>query len=70
LLGVGEGLLGFGQGGQGSHFFELQVLWFVKRPRSGGIGAEVVRSMFSRLGDLGEDAGEKLEDIESLTLGV
>jgi hypothetical protein len=26
--------------------------------------------MFSRLGDLREDAGEKLEDIESLTLGV
>jgi hypothetical protein len=26
--------------------------------------------MLSRLGDLREDAGEKLEDIESLTLGV
>jgi hypothetical protein len=26
LLGVGEGLLGFGQGGQGSHGSELRVL--------------------------------------------
>ena len=26
--------------------------------------------MLSRLGDLGEDAGEKLEDVEGLALGV
>ena len=34
--------------------------------RSRGVGAQVVDAMLSRLGDLREDSGQELEDIEGL----
>ncbi len=36
-------------------------------PRPGGIGPEVVCSVDSRLWDLGDDAGDELEDVEGLS---
>jgi len=37
-------------------------------PRSGGVGAKISHIMFSRLGDLGEDSRQKLEQVEGLAL--
>ena len=39
-------------------------------PRSGGIEAPVMDAMFSGLWDLGEDSGDKVKDVECLTLGM
>lgn len=67
-LGVWERLIGLGCGGGRSCDFE--GLLIAEHPRSGGIGPEVMRSMPSRLEDLGEDTGEKLEDVEGFALRV
>ena len=44
------------------------VFPFSKGARSRGVGAHVVDAVLARLGDLGEDSGQKLEDIEGLAL--
>ena len=69
IVGKG-GARALGRSVSGSFFFELEALFLAERSGPGGIGAEVVRSMLSRLGDLGEDAGEKFEDVEGFALGV
>ena len=39
-------------------------------PGFGGIGSEVMNVMFAGLGDLGQDASDELEDIESVSVGM
>ena len=43
---------------------------FSQSTRSRGIGPVVMNIMFARLRDLGEDASDKLEDIEGLSVGM
>jgi hypothetical protein len=38
--------------------------------RSGGIKPVVMDAVFSGLWDLGEDSGDKVKDVECLTLGM
>jgi hypothetical protein len=44
------------------------VFPFSKGARSRGVGAHVVDAVLARLGDLGEDSGQELEDIEGFAL--
>ena len=44
------------------------VFPFSEGARSRGVGAHVVDAVLARLGDLGEDSGQKLEDIEGFAL--
>ena len=45
-----------------------EVFPFSKGARSRGVGAHVVDAVLPRLGDLREDSGQELEDIEGLAL--
>ena len=59
-LRVGFGVLLAGERLQGA------VFPFSKGARSRGVGAHVVDAVLPRLGDLGEDSSQELEDIEGL----
>ncbi len=61
-LRLGFGLLLAGERLQG------EVFPFSKGARSRGVGAHVVDAVLARLGDLREDSGQELEDIEALAL--
>ena len=61
-LRVGFGVLLAGERLQGA------VFPFSKGARSRGVGAHVVDAVLPRLGDLGEDSSQELEDIEGLAL--
>ena len=61
-LRLGFGVLLAGERLQG------EVFPFSIGARSRGVGAHVVDAMLPRLGDLREDSGEELEDIEGLAL--
>ena len=61
-LRVGFGVLLSGERLQGA------VFPFSKGARSRGVGAHVVDAVLPRLGDLREDSGQELEDIEGLAL--
>ncbi len=59
-LRLGFGVLLAGERLQG------EVFPFSIVARSRGVGAHVVDAVLPRLGDLGEDSGQELEDIEGL----
>ena len=61
-LRLGFGVLLAGERLQG------EIFPFSKGARSRGVGAHVVDAMLPRLGDLREDSGQELEDIEGLAL--
>ena len=63
-LRLGFGVLLAGERLQG------EVFPFSKGARSRGVGAHVVDAVLPRFGDLREDSGQELEDIEGLALRI